>query len=937
MIDGNFTNYDGGLGFAYSKPELPASFTVALKEPVTLNCIRFLLWDHDERFYRYKLEACTDDSEKIWTMLADKTDEASKCQSWQVLRFAPCTVKLIKLTGTYSINNQFHVVELQAFNLGENAADLEFNRAMNYALATNGATAKGSASASKLIDGNSTSYRDHNGYAMFHGIPQAFTVTLKDAIDLNCIRFLLWDLDDRFYRYKLDICPDEAEKEWISIADKSDDSSKCRSWQVIRFDKRKVKHIRLTGTHSSSPAYPLDFHVVELQAFNLIPASEQPKPAVTETALLSETFDGPTCDGLFFGVQGDGPPGSNGKVLVLKGTNNCAKGAIASWALKPGWTRKGEFPVNESTRIRFRYFNGNARYFGFHIKVIGEEKQFLRDLPAEPKNTWLTADFAVSDLPQLDTGNKVKAGSVLHEILFETWGNTEINAYVDDFWIGNVVAAPPAPPKPDVASPAKGERWNSYDDFLEDLRAALHKHDRTEAAALLKAAAAVPALKTHRADLDQDAKTLDWLNDLDAAVTAGAEKLKDCDLFELHPDKDIVTVGKRGKFQVSEIKDGVIYASNNDARLPIALSALDPENRQQLATLGLENDGRGNLLRAFIALLNLERKSPAFQLSAVRTAIEKAQSGNAPPDVASLRRHFDQFVARQADAEKTQAASSRLEIDAMRELAAINSLLDSAKWEQAEAALTAFKQKYSTTTFATKKAEDIKATEVRCIEGPLSKGLVAYWKFDEGRGTTAIDATGHGSNGTITGCEWVPGISGTGLSFNGNDDYVEVADNPRLHLTDALTISVWFKNTGTSRHWARLLSKGWFRREVPFVAYALYLDDGPEGNQKYRLHVNQGKDKENGLLSNSVDGLNQWHHIAAVFDSANSKMMIYVDGVKETEAPTPHPGIAATTGYLRIGDDVHTHEKIKGVIDEVRLYNRPLTDAEIKAIFTIKK
>jgi hypothetical protein len=119
LIDGNDTNYTGGTGFATTqwKSEPPQPFIVTLKESVTLDYIRLLLWDRSEdRYYRYKLEVSADESGKSWFMVSDRSGPVDQSKSWQTLKFKAQPVKQIRLTGTFnSANSGFHVVELQAF------------------------------------------------------------------------------------------------------------------------------------------------------------------------------------------------------------------------------------------------------------------------------------------------------------------------------------------------------------------------------------------------------------------------------------------------------------------------------------------------------------------------------------------------------------------------------------------------------------------------------------------------------------------------------------------------------------------------------------------------------------------------------------------------------------------------------------------------------
>ena len=118
LIDGNCTVYGHGTGFASTtwNVQPPQFFTVTLKDLVTVDCVRILLWDRDEeRYYRYKLEISADGNGVAWLLVADHTAPTEQCRSWQVVRFKPQPVKRIRLTGTFnSANSGFHVVELQA-------------------------------------------------------------------------------------------------------------------------------------------------------------------------------------------------------------------------------------------------------------------------------------------------------------------------------------------------------------------------------------------------------------------------------------------------------------------------------------------------------------------------------------------------------------------------------------------------------------------------------------------------------------------------------------------------------------------------------------------------------------------------------------------------------------------------------------------------------
>jgi hypothetical protein len=117
LIDGNATRYSAGSGFATARLDSnpPQAFVVRLQDPVFLRCIRFLLWNiSKERFYRYKLEVCSEDSN--WFTIQDKSS-AEECRGWQNIQFDARVVKLIRLTGTFNSDNSFfQVVELEAYD-----------------------------------------------------------------------------------------------------------------------------------------------------------------------------------------------------------------------------------------------------------------------------------------------------------------------------------------------------------------------------------------------------------------------------------------------------------------------------------------------------------------------------------------------------------------------------------------------------------------------------------------------------------------------------------------------------------------------------------------------------------------------------------------------------------------------------------------------------
>ena len=137
----------------------------------------------------------------------------------------------------------------------------------NYALAANGGTASGCDKPNLLVDGNSTVYDGGDGYAATDwsvNPPQTMLITLKETVDINTVRFLLWDGDPRHYCFKLEVSAEAEGDHWTLISDCT--KGEYRGWQLLPFSTQKVRRFKLTGTFNSANNY---FHVVEFQADNI--------------------------------------------------------------------------------------------------------------------------------------------------------------------------------------------------------------------------------------------------------------------------------------------------------------------------------------------------------------------------------------------------------------------------------------------------------------------------------------------------------------------------------------------------------------------------------------------------------------------------------------------------------------------------------------------
>ncbi len=202
--------------------------------------------------------------------------------------------------------------------------------------------------------------------------------------------------------------------------------------------------------------------------------------------------------------------------------------------------------------------------------------------------------------------------------------------------------------------------------------------------------------------------------------------------------------------------------------------------------------------------------------------------------------------------------------------------------------------------------------------------LVAYWKFDEGSGTTAVDSTGNGNDGIFVGDpKWVPGKLGGALEFDG-DDYLNCGNDPSLEIRDQITIAFWFQVEAFQNTWEAFFSKG-------DSAYRVSRGGG-NGDGSHLGISGTGAGGGNGWFNGpTIITGGDWHHFAGTFDGAEGR--IYIDGVLDATSPAAAGPINIETDPLWIGNNSqNTSRQLHGLMDDVRLYNRALRDVEILGI-----
>jgi glucose/arabinose dehydrogenase/PKD repeat protein len=195
---------------------------------------------------------------------------------------------------------------------------------------------------------------------------------------------------------------------------------------------------------------------------------------------------------------------------------------------------------------------------------------------------------------------------------------------------------------------------------------------------------------------------------------------------------------------------------------------------------------------------------------------------------------------------------------------------------------------------------------------------VAAYSFNEGSGTSVADASGNGNGGAIGTATWsTQGKYGNALSFNGTSAKTTVADSASLHLTSGMTLEAWVNPSAVTSAWRDVIVKGDddYYLMATSTPSSLPVGAGIFGGVKARA------------FGTSPLALNTWTYLATTYDGANLKL--YVNGL--LVSTTPKAGtIQTSTNPLQFGGDAIYGQYFSGLIDEVRVYNGALTQAQVQ-------
>ena len=207
----------------------------------------------------------------------------------------------------------------------------------------------------------------------------------------------------------------------------------------------------------------------------------------------------------------------------------------------------------------------------------------------------------------------------------------------------------------------------------------------------------------------------------------------------------------------------------------------------------------------------------------------------------------------------------------------------------------------------------------------LKQGLVGCWiPSVSGSGLLLPDLSGRGNNGALTNMDasdWVSGQYGRALDFDGSNDKVELG--ARDLLRQPLSISAWaYRRSSNANH---TIIDGATDSSNSFGAHLRFTTAN-----KIRWYFNNAN--LSSADTTTTPSLNAWHHVIGTFDGVTSR--IYFNGV--LEASTTGDAFGTAAGNYRIGclSTVYGADVgvMDGLIDDIRIYNRALTESEIRLL-----
>lgn len=218
--------------------------------------------------------------------------------------------------------------------------------------------------------------------------------------------------------------------------------------------------------------------------------------------------------------------------------------------------------------------------------------------------------------------------------------------------------------------------------------------------------------------------------------------------------------------------------------------------------------------------------------------------------------------------------------------------------------------------------------DVRLYNRPLTAteivqlaGLLGWWKFAEGSGTTAADSSGLGNTATLSGgASWTSDCTGNNNALLTNGTGGIAQTTAPFSPPDIGTVAFWLRSTGAPASTARIMGLGdnfEIRQQTDGTVAADLCGDG----------------STTICTVTPITGVGTWYHLAFTFDSSTDTYSIYVNGQLERSGTAVSNLQPQTAAVLSFGVRTGTTNYWSGALRDVRIYNRKLCPTEIASLY----